>query len=74
MLEAKYAQAGSFSGGYAPVKDVTTGLWGYINASGTTKIDFQFDTAEAFSEDVAVVTQNGKTYAVNPEGETILLY
>lgn len=46
-------------------------LWGYIDDSGTVVIPLQYDFAEAFSGDYAVVAKQKKRYAINRKGEIV---
>jgi len=53
VLEPRFAAAGDFHSGLAPVKFFKK--WGYIGIDGTTVIAPRFDRAAAFSEDLAAV-------------------
>ncbi|HWA27852.1 MAG TPA: WG repeat-containing protein [Lacunisphaera sp.] len=53
VLEPRFAAAGDFHAGLAPVKFFKK--WGYIGIDGTTVIAPRFDRAAAFSEDLAAV-------------------
>jgi hypothetical protein len=46
--------------------------WGYINTKGETKIEFFYDLAGAFLDDVAVVCQNNRFFLINSSGERII--
>ena len=53
VLEPRFAAAGKFSSGLAPVKFFKK--WGYITSDGQTAIAPRFDKAEVFSEKLAAV-------------------
>jgi hypothetical protein len=67
VVTPQYEDAGYFSEGLAPVK--SNGLWGYIDTTGKTVIDFQYYYAYTFSEGRAVVVT--KEEAVSPEDNSI---
>jgi len=48
------------------------GKWGYINEKNETVIEFKFDEAKSFSENVAVVNENGLWGVIDHTGEFIL--
>lgn len=78
-----YEDVGYFSEGLAPVAKKVEGkeevLWGYIDANGGVKIDFQFmpdttmfddDGAREFSEGKAFASSNGKEWGcIDVEGK-----
>lgn len=55
----RYAQVDSFSGGHAAAQDAETGLWGYIDMTGTWAVQPKFAEAAAFSCDVAAARAGG---------------
>lgn len=61
VLEPRFAEAKSFSGGLAAVSDGT--VWGYINADGDVVIDYQFAYADYFTKNgVTLVSQLGNDF------------
>jgi len=46
--------------------------WGYINTKGETKIEFFYDLAGAFLDNVAVVCQNNRFFLINSAGDRII--
>lgn len=46
--------------------------WGYINTKGETKIEFFYDLAGAFLDNVAVVCQNNRFFLINSSGDRII--
>ena len=47
-------------------------LWGYADSSGTIQIPYQFEEAEYFSDNLAVVKKNGKYGYINKSGFVII--
>ncbi|WP_162846580.1 WG repeat-containing protein [Corticibacter populi] len=64
-IEPRFAEAGRFSEGLAPVQQGENGPWGYIDAQGRWVIEPQFMFADAFHEGRALVHASGpgKGYA-----------
>lgn len=64
VVEPSYADAHSFSGGFAAVnKD---GLWGFINEKGELCIDFTFDDVKDFNEiGITFVITDGAWYSLS---------
>jgi len=48
------------------------GKWGYIDATGATKIPFKYDEAGYFHEGLAPVIVNGKCGFINKSGTTVI--
>jgi len=73
IIPLTFDAARDFEEGFAAVW--TAGKWGYLNNEGDTLIKFQFDRAEDFNKEnnklKAKVSQDGKTFYINPEGECI---
>lgn len=62
-----------FYNGLAAVKDIKTGLYGYINANGSYVIDPAFDTGEVFMENgCTVVQKDGKWFIIDRSGKNVL--
>lgn len=76
VIPFKYAAAGNFSSGMAPVAiikgDDYEYKWGYINKAGKTVIPFDFSYAGSFSDNVAVVVKNGKYGVIDTKGKTVV--
>ncbi len=47
-------------------------LWGYADSTGAIQIPYQFEEAEYFSENLAVVKKNGKYGYINKSGFVII--
>lgn len=47
--------------------------WGYCDSTGTLRIPYQFDDAEYFSENLAVVELNGKKGYINKAGYLVVM-
>ncbi len=72
VIPAKYADAWSFSNGYAAVKDAATGLWGYIDVNGSLVIPFLYDSVTNFTQEgLADVCLQGSWQIINARGELI---
>ena len=66
LLPEAYEDAQPFTNdGWAAVKK--DGKWGYIDVTGTVKIDFQFENALSFSQGLAAVKLSSQTINVEPE-------
>jgi hypothetical protein len=46
--------------------------WGYIDKSGNTVIDFQYDDAFGFVNGIALVEINGRMGAINRDGKIVV--
>lgn len=65
-----YEDARPFANGWAAVKK--DGKWGFIDASGEVKIDYQFDDALSFGQHLAAV-QKGRYWGyINLEGKMVI--
>lgn len=73
LIAPQYADARSFSGGYAAVKN-GEGLWGYIDPYGELKIDYRYSEAGDFKDGFAVSMKDGSWYIVDKSGSEALLY
>jgi hypothetical protein len=62
-----------FSCGLASVRDEKSGRWGYINRKGENVIDFKFDEAYLFEEQIAWVRDNygDMWYAMDTAGKRL---
>ena len=58
-----------YSDGFARVKDIKNGKWGYIDHKGVIRVNPKYDTATDFQAGHAVVSLNGKTYSINKAGD-----
>jgi len=67
-IAGDWTGAREFSEGLAPVKDRTSGLWGYIDRQGQWVIAPQFDAAYSFSDGLAGVNLGGKRGFLAPDG------
>lgn len=65
----RFAEAGEFFEGLAPVKE--NGKWGYIDKAGRYVNALQFEAASDFRAGVAFVKVRGKYALINPQFETI---
>lgn len=61
VIEPKYQDAGSFSGGFAPVQ--TASGWGYINQNNELVIADEFSAAKNFQNGIAPV-QDGNHWTM----------
>ena len=73
LIAPQYADAHSFSGGYAAVQN-SEGLWGYIDPYGELKIDYRYSEAGDFKDGFAVSMKDGSWYIVDKSGSEELLY
>lgn len=70
QLGDSYEDARPFASGYAAVK--RDGQWGFIDANGEIKIDFQFDDALSFGQHLAAV-QIGENWGyISLAGEIVI--
>ena len=58
-----------YSDGYAKVRNVKSGKWGYADKKGVVRIDIKYDEASDFQNGHAVAKQNGKWYILNKMGD-----
>lgn len=73
VINPQYKEAYAFNkSGTAPVKSLMDGKWGYINIKGEYLIQPQFDTAEQFVGDMAVVSLNGKMGMIDIHGKYVI--
>lgn len=70
MVDAKFLAVGHFSDGLAPVK--TGDLWGFIDPTGKTVVNSQFDSADVFQSGLARVTVAGKEAYVTTAGTFVV--
>ncbi|MDI9476341.1 MAG: WG repeat-containing protein [Bacillota bacterium] len=61
----------SFNNGLACVYSYEADKFGYIDKTGSLVIPFEYDKANPFSEDVAVVKKNEKSYIIDRGGKTV---
>ena len=69
-ISPQFISAGKFKDGLAPARK-SSNNFGYINTSGTFVISEQFEFAEAFSEERAAVSVNGKWTFIDKTGAVI---
>jgi len=77
VIPAKYDETTNitFSEEYESLVGVKLdGKWGYIDATGATKIPFKFDEAGYFHEGLAPVILNGKCGFINKSGTIVIPY
>ena len=67
---ASFDEISDFRGELASIR--VAKKWGFIDLRGKVVIEPQFDDAGGFSEGLANVKKNGKTFYINKSGETIL--
>jgi hypothetical protein len=78
-----YGQAGPFNEGLAPIKDLQTEKWGFINANGKVVIAPQFDdyfadlgdyilTWQGFHQGLAAVVSDGKVGYIDQSGKWVI--
>ena len=67
-----FACSREYQGTLIPMQDENTGKWGYTDTLGKSVITFQWDTASAFFEDMAVVGINGKYGYIDRKGLEII--
>ena len=65
---AKGYLLGNFSEGMAPIKDVRTGKWGFIDRKGGLAIDIKYDTVYSFSNNIALVRYKGEYQYLRKNG------
>lgn len=65
-----YEDAKPFADGWAAVKQ--NGLWGFIDADGTTQIDFRYQDAKSFGQHLAAVEQDGRWGYISLRGEMVI--
>lgn len=71
VIEPIFEKAGPFVGGrYAAVK--LNGKWGYIDTTGAWLVKPQFDMAQEFHDDMAVVRVEEKHGYINLKGELVI--
>ena len=67
VIEPRFDDAYSFSGGLAPV--MQGGYWGFIDKSGNVVVPFQYDWAYELKDGMALVEKDGLYGYVNAEGK-----
>ena len=60
---------GEYSDGFTKIQDRKKGKWGYADTKGVFRISPAFDSATDFKAGHAIVTKNGKAYAINKAGD-----
>ncbi|MGL6209374.1 MAG: WG repeat-containing protein, partial [Paracoccaceae bacterium] len=68
QFTTNFAAARDFAEGLAPVQDITSGKWGYIDRAGDYIIQPQFDQAYSFSDGLAGVQIGDKRGFILPDG------
>ena len=69
-LNGTYEDARPFADGWAAVKK--DGLWGFIDAAGTVRIDFQYEDARSFGGHLAAVKSGAAWGYVSLRGELVI--
>ncbi|MBR5835329.1 MAG: WG repeat-containing protein [Bacteroidales bacterium] len=59
---------GNFSEGMAPVQNMRTGKWGFVNRKGYLVIDMKYDTVYSFSNNIALVKHRNEYLYLSKEG------
>lgn len=59
---------GNFSDGVAPIKNLKTGKWGFVDKKGGQAIDTKYDTVYSFSNNIALVKYKGEYQHINKAG------
>ena len=72
IVDAIYEDAGGFSNGYAAVK--TNGKWGYIDSTGKTILEPQYQLASPVSDakTAYVQNENGTYSLLSVDGQVLL--
>lgn len=58
-----------FSDGFARIRDLETGQWGYINPDGFLTVSIRYSEATDFNNGRAIVHEDGKAYVINKSGD-----
>ena len=61
-------QVRDFSEGMAPLKNLATGKWGFVDSRGKLAIDVRYDTVYNFSNGVALVKHKGEYQYITKTG------
>ena len=59
---------GNFSDGMAPIQNLKTGKWGFVDKKGGQAIDPKYDTVYSFSNNIALVKYKGEYQHINKAG------
>lgn len=59
---------GNFSDGMAPIQNLKTGKWGFVDKKGGQAIDPKYDTVYSFSNGIALVKFKGEYQHINKAG------
>ena len=70
-LKNIYGTAGEYSEGLLQIANKDNKK-GYVDKNGKVVIDFQYDTAEEFSEGLAQVSKDGKYGFIDKQGKTVI--
>ena len=65
---SKNYMIGNFSDGMAPVQNLKTGKWGFVDKKGGLVIDTKYDTVYNFSNNIALVRYKGEYQHINKAG------
>lgn len=65
---SKNYMIGNFSDGMAPVQNLKTGKWGFVDKKGGLAIDMKYDTVYNFSNNIALVRYKGEYQHINKAG------
>ena len=65
-----YEDAHPFVDGWAAVK--RSGLWGFVDASGMMRIDFQYEDARSFGGHLAAIKKDGKWGYLSLHGDVVI--
>lgn len=72
ITQDSYEDCCCANGSKEPIAVKKAGKWGFINASGETVLDFQYDGARSFSNGVAAVEVDGLWGMITPENKMIV--
>lgn len=69
----KYSSAQAFSGGYAAVKSVSTGKWGFVDKTGKEVIPCIYDaTNQGFKDGLVDACKDGKWGYIDEKGNIVI--
>ncbi len=75
IVNESFGDVGTLSSGLIAVKQADStnkGKYGYIDTKGNLVIDYQYDTAYTFINEMAMVEKDGKVGLINSKGEVIV--
>lgn len=71
VISADFGATSGFSCGLAAVYDLTARKWGFIDRTGTCRIEPIYDDAQFFSEGFAAVRKGEESYYIDLEGRRV---